>query len=165
MTRRAIAYGFVVVALSATVNTQTQSGSSIVGVWKVAEREVIGGQNPGTNKSPQPGFFFFTARHYSIMFLGGAEPRANVEDQQITTDAQKLALYEHWAPLTANAGTYTVKGTTLTTRPLVAKNQGVMQGNEAVREFKLEGNTLVLIQKPPAGQTGAEVRIRLTRVE
>ena len=75
-----------------------------------------------------------------------------------------MALYEHWAEFTANSGTYTIKGSTLTTRPLVAKNEGVMQAPAQEREFKIEGSTLWLIQKP-AGATGVEIRTRLTRVE
>ena len=60
---------------------------------------------------------------------------------------------------------FVVKGTTLTTKPLVAKNEGVMQGAGQTREFKIEGNTLWLIAKPAAGQQGAETRTKLTRLE
>ena len=64
-----------------------------------------------------------------------------------------------------NAGSYTIKGNVLTTRPLVAKNEGVMRGDPQNREFKVEGAALWLITRPPAGQTGAETRTKLTRVE
>jgi hypothetical protein len=81
------------------------------------------------------------------------------------TDADKIALYDHWSPFTANSGTYTITGNTLMTKALVAKNQGVMDGAPQAREFKIEGGTLWLIAKPAAGQTGAETRTKLTRLE
>ena len=40
-----------------------------------------------------------------------------------------------------------------------------MQGAPQTREFKIEGSTLWLITKPAAGQTGAETRTKLTRLE
>ena len=58
------------------------------------------------------------------------------------------------------------QGNVLTTKPLVAKNEGVMQSTTPqTREFKIEGTTLWLIAKPAAGQTGAETRTKLTRLE
>jgi len=162
-----------VVSLACRGPAYAQAKSPVEGVWKVAEVQVVGGANPGTNTSPQPGFYIFTKGHYSIMTINGDKPRTAIAQGQGSgrgqpaslTDAQKLALYEHWSPFTANSGTYTVKGNVLTTRPLVAKNEGVMRGEPQVREFKMEGAALWLITKPAAGQAGAETRTRLTRVE
>jgi len=152
---------------------QAQAKSPVEWVWKVAEVQTIGGANPGTNASPQPGLYIFTRGYYSIQTINSDKPRTVIPQGQgggrgqaaSLTDAQKLALYEHWRPLTANSGTYTIKGNVLTTRPLVAKNEGVIKGEPQVREFKIEGSTLWLITKPAAGQTGAETRVKLTRVE
>ena len=75
-------------------------------------------------------------------------------------------MYEMWSPFTANSGTYEIKGTTLTRRPLVAKNAEVMTTNPpAVGEFKIQGNTLVVTTKSAAGQPASETRLTLTRVE
>jgi len=57
-----------------------------------------------------------------------------------------------------------VKGSTLTTTPVVAKNPSVM-GRTQTREFKLAGSTLTLISKSGAGQPASETRTTLTRVE
>jgi hypothetical protein len=47
---------------------------------------------------------------------------------------------------------------------MVAKNPGVMDTSQT-REFKIEGNTLILIQKSPAGQPASQTTTRLTRIE
>jgi hypothetical protein len=161
-----IGIGVLAAALSITTHAQPKGKTPVEGVWRVAEIQTIGGQNPGTVSNPQPGLYIFTSGHYSVMTVNAAKPRTTVPFQGTNlTDAQKIALYDHWAPFTANSGTYTIKGSTLTTRPLVAKNEGVMQGAPQTREFKVEGTTLWLISRPVAGQTAAETRIRLTRVE
>jgi hypothetical protein len=164
----------VVVSLAGAGPAHAQAKSPVEGVWKVAEVQVIGGANPGTNASPQPGLYMFTKGHYSVMTINGDKARTALPQgggqgrgrgQAPLSDAEKLALYEHWSPFTANSGTYTIQGNMLTTRPLVAKNEGVMQGTPQSREFKIEGTTLWLIAKPAAGQAGAETRTKLTRLE
>ena len=143
-----------------------QSAPSLPGAWRVTE-VIVTGANASTNSSPQPSLYIFTRQHYSILSVGGTTARkaaAAPKDPARLTDAEKLAQYELWNPFTANSGTYQVNGTTLTTRPLVAKNPGVMGGTQT-REFKIEGTTLTLIQKSAAGQPASETRTKLTRVE
>ena len=87
------------------------------------------GANARTNANPQPGLYLFTKQHYSIVTLNGTEPRKDfgtAADPAKLTDAEKMARYEAWRTLTANSGTYQVSGSTLTTRPLVAKDPAVM---------------------------------------
>jgi hypothetical protein len=166
MIPRSVVFVVLAVVVAVTAAPAAQTKSPIEGVWKVAEVQTIGGQTPGTNANPQPGLYIFTRGHYSIMTVNSDKPRTVIpQGSPATTDKDKLALYEHWAPFTANSGTYTISGSTLTTKPIVAKNEGVMQGTGQTREFKLEGKTLWLIAKPPGGQAGAETRTKLTRVE
>jgi hypothetical protein len=168
MSLRSIALALVVVAVPLTLVAQNPP-ASVQGVWKLAEVQIIGGTNPRTVSTPQPALSIFTKGHYSIMSVNADKPRTSIPPPAAgataPTDAQKIALYEHWAPFTANAGTYTVKGTTITTQPLVAKNESVMQGQGQTREYKLEGQTLWLITKPAPGGPGAETRMKLTRLE
>ena len=173
MTLRSLAF-IVVASIAGSVQAHAQAKSPVEGVWKVAEVQTIGGANPGTQSNPQPGLYIFTRGHYSVMAINADNPRTVIPQgrgqgrgrgQTSLSDAEKIALYEHWSPFTANSGTYTIKGNVLTTKPLVAKNEGVMQGEPQNREFRLEGSTLWLIQKPAAGQTGAETRTKLTRLE
>jgi hypothetical protein len=158
---------FALCLLPATVIAQT---TSVEGVWKIAER-IVPGTHPRakgvtiTNTSP-PSLIIFTRGYYSQVYLGSAESRATfarAKDPKNLTDAEKLVRFEQWSPLFANAGTYEIKGSTLTMRPIVAKNANLMNGSHAV-EFKLEGpNTLWLI--PTAEESAIEPRIKLTRVE
>jgi hypothetical protein len=143
-----------------------QSAPSLQGAWRVTEI-VVTGANASTNSSPQPGLYVFTRQHYSIVTVNGTTARkaaAAPRDPAKLTDAEKIAQYELWNPFTANSGTYQVKGNTLTTTPLVAKNPGVM-GTPATREFTIDGKTLTLIQKSAAGQPASETRTKLTRLE
>lgn len=144
------------------------AASPIDGVWKVAE-VLTTGANASTNSSPQPSLVIFTRGHYSYISLNGASPRPAVppaKDPAKLTDAEKLARYEDWSPLTANAGTFEIKGTTLTRHLMVAKNSGLMRNpTPSVSEFKLEGNTLWLTSKSAAGQPASETRTKLVRVQ
>ena len=65
----------VAVSLAASVQLYAQAKSPVEGVWKVAEVQVIGGANPGTNATPQPGFYIFTRGHYSIVTINADKPR------------------------------------------------------------------------------------------
>jgi hypothetical protein len=139
----------------------------LTGVWRVTE-VVRTGADPINRAKPQPGLFIFTGNHYSIMTLNTDEPRKPLPALQTPgkpTDAEIRAMAEHWNPFTANAGTYAVKGNTFTTRPLVAKNQGVMDGPGFTFEFKLDGKTLTITQRSAAGQPQAVTTTKLTRVE
>jgi hypothetical protein len=159
--RLTIVVGLLVVFASIVGNAQAPA---IEGAWRVTEVTGPGAQD--TNKSPQPGLYIFSKKHYSIVSVGGTEPRKSIpaaQDGAKLTDAEKTARYEAWEPLTANAGTYEIKGTTLTTHPMVAKNPSVM-GQTQTREFKIDGKILTLIQKSTT-QPGAETRVVLTRVE
>ena len=138
------------------------------GAWRVSEI-VVTGAGASTNTSPQPGLYIFTRQHYSIVTVNGTAARKDVtppKDAARLTDAEKVARYEMWNLFTANSGTYEVKGTTLTTKPVVAKNAGVMtpQGI-GTREFKIDGKTLTLVQKSAAGQPVSQTTTKLTRVE
>ena len=165
MTHRVGIAGVLLVMVVASV-AATQPGPSIQGAWRVTEVAVTGA-NASSNKSPQPGIYIFTKGHYSIITVGGAAPRKNpaaAANPAQLTDAEKIARFEVWNPFAANSGTYQVTGNTLTTKAVVAKNPGVMDTTQT-REFKIEGNTLILIQKSAAGQPVSQTTTRLTRIE
>jgi hypothetical protein len=140
---------------------------SIEGVWKITNVTATGA-NPMTNPSPQPSLYIFSHGHYAVVADSGRTPRtsATVKDPANPTDAEKLAKYQEWAPLTAQAGTYEIKGATLTRLPTVAKNVSVIgPEGKSESEIKLTGTTLVMISKAPAGQPAREQRLTLTRVK
>lgn len=158
----------VLSVLSATA-AFAQSKSPVEGVWKVAEVMPASSNTSDKPKpitNPQPGLLIFTKGYYSVVVVIGENPRAVVEakDRQNLTDAEKIAFYEQWRAFAANSGTYEIKGSTLTRRPSVAKNVGVMSGQAPiVAEFKMDGpNTLWL--SPPAERPN-DPRVKWTRVE
>jgi hypothetical protein len=170
MKRFALSIVFCVLSVS-TAFAQTKS--PVEGVWKIVE-VAAPGTNPAekgtTNSNPQPGLIIFTKGYYSQVIVRAGQPRAAVEpakDPQNLTDAEKIARFEQWGPFTANSGTYEVKGTTLTLRPIVAKSVEVMTGGPPLElTFKLEGaNTLWLI--PSADQSAArpQNKLKLTKLE
>jgi len=161
---------FVLIAVmfaAATSFVTAQTTPSIQGVWRVTEI-VFTGDGAGVNKTPQPGLLIFSKQHYSMVYLNASSARKDFgtpANPNKLTDAEKAARFEVWDPLTANSGTYTVKGSTLTTRPLVAKNPSVMTGPVQNREFKIDGSTLTLVAKSAAGQPVSQTTIKLTRIE
>jgi hypothetical protein len=121
---------FVVVAVLAlsSIALVGQSNPSIQGVWRIAERTTTGPSGT-TNKNPQPGLYIFTGRHYSLMSITGDKPRSVLPVAPANsklTDADMLAIYRDWQPVTANSGTYEMKGSTIVLRPIVAKSSAVM---------------------------------------
>jgi len=158
--------------LSATAVGQTGRRGPLEGVWKVAE-VVVTGANPSNTSNPQPGLFIFARTHYSMMRVPGDQPRALYQAEE-PTDAEKLAAFDSFV---ANTGTYETAGTTLTIRPMIARNPNFAAGGFQKYQFRIEGNTLWLTEKstdlnfrlgervvaaaPPANET----RMKLTRVE
>ena len=120
----------------------------LVGAWEITESIVA----DGTPIENVGGMIVFTASgHYSWIRMGGTRP--SYPSQAEATDAQKIAAFE---TLGANAGTYTVSGSTLTRDPAAAKNPYVYApGNTTVRTFQIDGRTLTL-----TNQNGAVEKLR-----
>jgi Lipocalin-like domain len=165
VTRRLFVVGVTVLSL-AGVSVVGQSKPSIQGVWKVTEVTTTG-PNAVTNKSPQPGLYIFTAKHYSIVRDTARTPRPAIKDPLKVTPDEALATFNSFQ---AQAGTYEVTSTTLKATPVVAKNPppaGQRYGATITWTMQLSGDTLTLKQvmaisgKPPANPA----MIRLTRVE
>ena len=110
----------MLVALSCvfvTSNAFAQSPGSLKGAWKVVAVTAADGK---VDTAPQPGLYVFSDKHYSTQRVNSARPAtAGVS----SPDKDRLAAYDAF---TANTGTYEVKGNTLTTKPLVAKNPSVI---------------------------------------
>ena len=166
--RKAILVSITALSFSTAVLAQSPAPSPIEGVWRVAE-VVTTGANASTVGNPQPSLIVFTRGYYSYMSVDGAGPRpkfASARNPRRLTDAEKVARYEQWENFTANAGTYEVKGSTLTRRPMVAKNETVMTTNPPlVAEFTIEGDTLWLTSRSAPGDPASGTRTKLTRLE
>ena len=149
-----------------------QTKSPVEGVWKIAE-VVVPATAPDakgtamTVSNPQPGLIIFTKGYYSGVAVTGPQERAAVappKDPQNMTDAEKIARYEQWRYFVASSGPYEIKGSTLTMRPIVAKEvAGMTTGSQLTWEFKLEdAKTLRLT---PTDQSATVPKIKLTRLE
>jgi hypothetical protein len=166
MTRRAVLFTLFVL-LSGSAIARQAAESPIDGVWRITSVTTTGA-NAATNKSPQPSLLIFARGHYSWLNVNGTtarKQRAAAATPGKLTDAEKIAAFDEWGPFTANAGTFEVKGSTLTRRPTVAKNVGAMapSANPIAQEFKIDGSTLTLTSPAPGDPKG-QLRYTLTRV-
>ena len=170
----AVAVGLV--ASTAAIGLGQTRGSttpSIEGVWEGVS-SVSTGANAGNNPKRLPNFHIYTKGYYTVLAqdpaagTGGQQPPRKVPPPLKTpgkpTDAEKIALYEFWAPITAITGTYEIKGNMLTQHPVVAKTA---PGAANTIEFRLEdgGKTLVEIAKNAPGQPASEATRRYRRIE
>ncbi len=112
------------------------SGSAVEGVWRIAEVTVTGA-NPSSIVDP-PSLLIFTPTHYSMMRTVGTQPRTPFAAINPTSE-EKGAAYDSFI---ANSGTYELSGTTLTTRPIVAKHPNFMGGGFDTYEVRSAGDTL-----------------------
>ena len=142
--------------LAGTVYVYSQSSSTknpLMGAWKVAE---IADTNGPAITNPQPGLYIFAGQHYSFARINGTKPLPNYPSNDKATDGEKVTVFNQ---LYLNTGTYTVSGNMLHTKAMVAKSAFAIGGAGNQYEFTVNGNSLVLTQKP----SGAV--IKLTRME
>ncbi len=148
--------------------SKSAAAQSVEGVW-VGTTTVVTGAGASTNPKRQTNFHIYTKGYYTVMAqdAGVALPTRKAPPPMKTpgkpTDAEKAALYDFWAPVIAQTGTYEVKGNTITQRDLVAKGTP----GERTVEFRIEngGKTLLEIAKSAPGQPVSETRRTYTRVE
>ena len=162
-----------ILAPTTNVELLSQSGSataqSIEGVWKGVS-VVVTGANGYTIPNRLPMMIIYTKRHYSVLAQdsdGRQTPRPvppPLNTPGKPTDAEKIARYEFWAPIVADAGTYELRGSTLIQRQMVNKDGPLI---ERRREITIEdgGQTLVEITKGAPGQPARETRRTFTRLE
>ncbi|HYR41730.1 MAG TPA: hypothetical protein VER98_01805 [Terriglobia bacterium] len=145
--------GITLLALFAfTVFLYSQSSAtrnSLMGAWKVAE---IADTNGAPITSPQPGLYIFTGKHYSFARINGTKPLPGYPSNDKATDAEKVTVFNS---LYLNTGTYTVTGNVLATKAMVAKSAFAIGGAGNQYEFTVNGNALVLTQKP----SGAVIKL------
>ncbi len=149
------------IAVLLTIQSAAAQGK-LEGIWKKTEVTMTG---PNAEKipHPQPNIFIFTKRHFSQTEVEGENPRP-AQPLEKATDAQKVAVWEQFS---ASAGTYEVKGTTVTLHYLVAKNPEDMKpGHFETYDLKIEGKILLLTLKATEAGPATEVfTLKFVRVE
>jgi hypothetical protein len=171
VTKRRFFVGVAVLALTA-VTVVGQSKPSIQGVWKPVEVTItaptpqLGGLPKGTHTNLQPGLVVFTATHYALLIDSSAKPRPELPAGDASTQTKEM-LQASWGPFAANAGTYEIAGTTLTTHPVVAKNPSNQTGKTFARySIKFDGNYLWATQvESAAGKVANPITTKYVRVE
>jgi len=132
------------IALAGSPDTaQAQGSPELAGAWIVTSWTSPDGE---VNSQPQRGLFLFTeSGNYSIMYVPGSEPRAELS--QSSTDADRLAAFNAF---TANSGRYRVEGNVITYEAFVAKNPSYMagfmtdEGNAVTMTYAIEDGILTL---------------------
>jgi len=143
------------------------SEPSLKGAWRITEFSTTSPDTSITNSAPQPSLFVFLDGHYSSMYVPGDEPRQLFAGDQVVvgteepTEAEKIAAFDSFI---ANSGTYEVTGSTLTTRPIVAKNPNFMAGGSLSYTYAFEGESVRLTAKLPWAPN-VELGFVLTRLE
>lgn len=132
---------------------------SLEGVWMVT-KVVKTGTDAGTDTHPQPSIAMLYDGYYSVIRDTSSKPRKQApapKDPAHPSDAEKIAKYDEWAPFIASGGTYEVRGNTLITHNVVAKQvKGMTQKEEVVITF--DGDSFI------TGGPDSQTRLTYTRV-
>ena len=161
----------VVGILALGLSALGQSKPSIQGVWRPVEVTITNPNPPpaglgkGTHTNLQPGLLIVTGKHFSAIYDTAGKPRPTTPFK-VPVKPTPEEMQTSWGPFTANAGTYELSGTTLTTRPIVAKNP-VFQGKGVNRStIKLDGQNLWITGLENAdGKIANPSTIKFVRVE
>ena len=132
-------------ARSEPTNRSTPA-AALIGVWQVVEvveapqRADIYERGLPIVGPAAPGLYVFTARHYSLTLLNNRGwPRPSLPTPAPTAE-QLLAI---WGPFAANAGPYEIRGDTLITHGVAAKNPRAMGlGHEARVLFRIVADSM-----------------------
>jgi hypothetical protein len=138
---------------------------SLEGAWQAVEVTLTGpAARTITIPEPRPNLMIATARHYARVEVQAEKPRPILSDPGKASADELRAV---WGPFVGEAGTYEATGTTLTMRPLAAKNPAAMvPGAFIVYSFRLEGNTLWVTQvRNQNGPFAHPATIKSVRVE
>jgi len=133
--------------------------STLLGAWRITEVSVTSPDTTWTSKNPQPGLYIFSDRHFSNLLVSGTEERTPFNDD--TTDEEVLVAYQRFI---ADAGTYEVTDTELTTHNIVAKVPNYMNGGFTYR-YSVHGDSLVLTFNEGWAPPGGEITYRLVRLK
>ncbi len=159
------------VCLAMTLGFGLQANSGLVwaqselnGAW---ERFEVSGHNADGDRkldNVQPSLYLFHDGYYSIMLVRGNEPRP-LMPEGTTWDSmteEQLRSVCSGAVFTAHSGTYEVSGSSLTTKPMIAKWPNFMEGASATYTYRVDGEWLYISGERRGGTFTEKLR-RLIR--
>ena len=164
MTKQLIVLIGVVLVAGAAIAGQSRR-SPIEGVWQAVEVNLTGpGARTITIAEPRPNLMIATGTHYARVEVQAEGPRPVIAD---IAKASADELRAVWGPFVGEAGTYDVSGSTLTMRPIAAKNPAAMvTGAFITYALRTEGNVLwVTQQRNQNGPFPNPATIKAVRVE
>jgi hypothetical protein len=143
----------------------SQPAGGLQGVWQTVTVR-IGGANPREISIARPAAYLtiFTSRHYSRTEIQSDGPRPILADASKATADELRAV---WGPVVAEAGTYEVRGDTITLHPQASKSPAAMApGAFIICSFELDGAMLTIAQqRNQAGPYPNPVTFTLKRLE
>jgi hypothetical protein len=150
---------FLAVLLLAPAASAAQS---IEGVWRLVEREVIGGDDPRVESGGQiqPSFVIYTASHFTYVINGALSPRLPLTLEP--TDAELGAVMRTF---TAAAGTYGFDGSTLFYYRVAATNPNAMQQGVQPQIRQVPHLTDRRLETSATDPLGVTTILKYTRVE
>ena len=141
---------------------QPAQSTPIRGAWRIVRTSLTAGEQPNFRDYTQAGVILFTARHYSLMYVEGNEPRKMWVNPLRPTDAEKLEAFESFA---GHSGTYSLEDSIVAMNVDVAKVPNLMappfRSTFARFVYHIRGDTLLLARRTPQGA----FVMQLTRAE
>ena len=131
---------------------QPLQSNPIRGAWRIVRTSLAAGEQPKFQDYTQPGLILFTARHYSLMYVEGNEPRKKFVNPMQPTDAEKLEAFESFV---GHSGTYSLQDSIVAMNVDVAKVPNLMEppfrSTFARFVYRTKGDTLLLTRRTPQG--------------
>ena len=137
----------------------------LTGAWQLVNYAYSRQDTSFEITDPQASLIIISKLYYSSMHVRGDAPRTLFGSRTAPTDDEKLAAYN---TVTANSGTFEVADSTITFRPVVAKNPNFMSGGSNSRVYKLNGDSLRLTYRGPGRQDSTQTVVShatYTRIE
>jgi hypothetical protein len=141
-----------VVATTVALGAHKPQPTSLPGAWRIVRTSLTAGEQPSFRDYTQPGILLFTARHYSLMYVEGNEPRKSFRDPARPSDAEKVDAFDAFV---AHAGTYLLEDSIVAMNIDIAKSPNLMgpqlRTTFARFAYQITGDTLRLTRRTPRG--------------
>ena len=134
--------------------------SDLNGAWEIVEASGHNAQGDWKLENVQPSLYIFMDGYYSIAQVNGNEARPLMPEGTTwdTMTEEQLSSVCSAAVFSANSGTYEVDGSSLTTKPMVAKWPNFMEGGSASHTYLVENDMLTLAQEGDGWNSTIELR-------
>lgn len=128
------------------------SAQSLRGAWERDKVVVTNQEGENVLENTQPSIWIFMNKYYSVANIR----QENAREAWPEGTNRNNATVEQWKEMVlnyvSNAGTYSVEGNKIITKPTIALNQGYM-GQTGTYEFERKGNQLMLHFSGGEGET------------